>query len=83
MISEIKSNGFNRIRQEIEDKSQEQKILQYNVNSLENSLKIIKSHFKHCGHESDSMLKENDKLIIMGDVILILNIRKLCEIFTL
>jgi hypothetical protein len=68
MISEIKLKGFNRIRQEIEDKTQDAKILQNNVSSLENSLRIVRNHTKNCGQSNDILLKENDKMMIAGDV---------------
>jgi hypothetical protein len=72
MISEIKLRGFDRIRQEIEDKTQEIKFLQNNVSSLENSLRIVKNHTKNCGQNNEVLLKENDKLMIVGGVILLI-----------
>jgi hypothetical protein len=71
MINEIKSYGFDRIKTEIDDKLIYKKNLENNVNSLENSLKIIKNHSKHNGTSNIKLVKENDRLLFTGDVRLI------------
>jgi hypothetical protein len=68
MISEIKLNGFDRIKQELEEKMTYKAYLENNVSSLENSLRILKTHFKHCGNLNNKLLKENDILYQTGDV---------------
>jgi hypothetical protein len=68
MICDIKFNGFIRIKAEIDERAKELRIVQGNVNSLENTLKILKSHNKQSGVENNKLIKENDKLLSTGDV---------------
>jgi hypothetical protein len=68
MINDIKLNGFNRIKAEVEEKMKIRNILENNVNSLENTLKILKSHNKSSDVSNSKLLKENDLLMSTGEV---------------
>lgn len=68
MIHDIKSYGFDRIKTELDDKLLYKRNLENNVNTLENSLKIIKGHNKHNGNSNSRLIKENDSLLFKGDV---------------
>jgi hypothetical protein len=70
MISVIKSNGFDRIKSDLEEKTKMRQIVQNNVDSLENTLKILKTHNKQSGNENTKLIKENDRLLLTGDVII-------------
>ncbi len=68
MISEIRFNGFDRIKEEQDQKMKYIKTLQNKVNTLENSLKIIKNHSKHHTDKNVKLIKENDRLMYIGGV---------------
>jgi len=68
MINDIKLNGFNRIKAEVEEKMKIRNILENNVNSLENTLKILRSHNKCSDVSSSKLLKEKDVLMLTGEV---------------
>lgn len=67
MISEIKFNGFDKIKSEQDEKLKYRKHLENNVNSLENSLKIIRSYSKNQGSNNSKLIKENDRLLLTGE----------------
>ena len=68
MITDIKLNGFNRIKAEVEEKIKIRSLLENDVNSLENSLKILKSHSKSSDVNNSKLIKENEMLYYTGEV---------------
>jgi hypothetical protein len=75
MITDIKLNGFNRIKAEVEEKIKIRSLLENDVNSLENSLKILKSHGKSSDVNNSKLIKENEMLYYTGEVIIFLLIK--------
>jgi hypothetical protein len=75
MITDIKLNGFNRIKAEVEEKIKIRSLLENDVNSLENSLKILKSHEKSSDVYNSKLINENEILYYTGEVIIFLLIK--------
>ena len=68
MINVLRYNGFEKIKEEQEEKVIEMRNLDNTVNTLENSLKIIKNHFKQNEDSNTKLIKENLRLLNLGDV---------------
>jgi len=69
MIYEIRLNGFERIKAEIEEKQLIKKTLENNVASLENTIKLTKNSNKTNYTEFKNLIRETDTMTFIGDVI--------------
>jgi hypothetical protein len=71
LILEIKSEGFDKIKEEINNKLNEKKTLEKNVETLTNSLKINNHHFNDLGALSTKLSQQNLLLMNCGEVCII------------
>lgn len=66
LIGEIKFNGFDKIKQEIEDKKKIKMIIQNRVDTLKNQLKVYNSQKKLFGNENTKLLNETNLFNQLG-----------------
>ncbi len=71
MLNQIKINGFDRVKQEIEDTINLKKIKESHLESLKNHFKIQKIHLKHNEDRNAELLKDHDRLYFSQEVKLI------------
>lgn len=84
LINELKIDGFDKVKSEIDIKINEKKTLERNIDTLKNSVKIIKEERKKYGNQNTKLLNENDMFLNSGDVrIYIYNLREHIEIYYL
>jgi len=76
MITEIKYSCYDRLKDEQEQKVKLVKHLDNNVNTLKNSLKIIKNHSKHFNDRNIRLIKEIDRFSGIENVLEIKIFRK-------
>jgi hypothetical protein len=72
MIYEIRLNGFERIKAEIDEKQIIKKTLENNVASLENTIKLTKNSNKTNYTEFKNLIRETDTMTFIGDVIFLI-----------
>ncbi len=70
MINEIRYNGFDKIKDEQDEKARHIKELESNNNILQNSLKIIRHHHKSHNDTNIRLIKETDRLALSEIVII-------------
>jgi hypothetical protein len=68
MIYEIRLNGFDRIKAEIEEKQNIKKTLENSVASLENTIKFTRNSKKTNYTEFKNLIRETDTMMFIGDV---------------
>jgi hypothetical protein len=68
MIYDIRLNGFDRIRLEIEEKMRLKKEIENNISSLENTLKLTRNSSKMNITEYKNLIREIDTMTLLGDV---------------
>jgi hypothetical protein len=68
MIYDIRLNGFDRIRLEIEEKMRLKKEIENNISSLENTLKHTRNSSKMNITEYKNLIREIDTMTLLGDV---------------
>jgi len=68
MIYNIRSNGFDRIRVEIEEKQKIKKLIENNIANLERTVKFTKNSTKINLMEFYNSIRERDDIILIGEV---------------
>jgi hypothetical protein len=68
LISEIKTNAFDKVKNEVDGRNKIKFVLANNVDVLQNTLNVVKSQKKLYGNANTKLLNENDRLMTSGEV---------------